>query len=70
LYPVVNLTPNANSREGFRDPLLPPTMIGFYNRSYIGENDAANPLISPVFADLSGLLSLLLHVGEDEVLLD
>lgn len=37
---------------------------------YVGNNDPANPLISPIFADLGGLPPLLIHVGSDEVLLD
>jgi acetyl esterase/lipase len=37
---------------------------------YVGNNDHTNPLISPIFADLHGLPPLLIHVGNDEVLLD
>ncbi|MEJ2488053.1 MAG: alpha/beta hydrolase fold domain-containing protein [Anaerolineales bacterium] len=37
---------------------------------YAGEHDLTNPLISPVFADLSGLPPLLIQVGSDETLLD
>lgn len=33
-------------------------------------NDPANPLISPLFADLNGLPPTLIHVGSDEILLD
>ena len=36
---------------------------------YIGHNDPSSPLISPFYADLSGLPPLLIHVGTDEVLL-
>src|SRR5580704_11113026 len=37
---------------------------------YVGRADGHSPYISPVFADLSGLPSLLLLVGENELLLD
>lgn len=39
-------------------------------RYYAGNIDTHDPLLSPVFADLSGLPPLLLLAGEDEVLLD
>jgi acetyl esterase/lipase len=37
---------------------------------YLGNADARNPLASPVYADLAGLPPLLIHVGENELLLD
>jgi epsilon-lactone hydrolase len=39
-------------------------------RYYLGETDPRNPLASPLYADLTGLPPLLIHVGADEVLLD
>jgi epsilon-lactone hydrolase len=36
---------------------------------YVGSADAANPLISPIFGDLSGLPPLLIQVGSNEILL-
>jgi epsilon-lactone hydrolase len=39
-------------------------------RYYVGKTDPRTPLMSPVFADLSGLPPLLVLVGEDELLLD
>jgi epsilon-lactone hydrolase len=39
-------------------------------RYYVGRADAQLPYISPVFADLSDLPSLLLLIGENELLLD
>jgi acetyl esterase/lipase len=44
--------------------------IGLSARYYLGEMDPRNPLASPLYADLSGLPPLLIHVGEDEVLRD
>jgi acetyl esterase/lipase len=37
---------------------------------YLAGADPRNPLASPLFADLHGLPPLLVHVGQDEVLLD
>ena len=44
--------------------------IGYSARYYLGETDPRTPLASPLYADLSGLPPLLIHVGADEVLLD
>jgi monoterpene epsilon-lactone hydrolase len=37
---------------------------------YLGDTDPRDPLASPLYADLSGLPPLLIHVGADEVLRD
>jgi acetyl esterase/lipase len=68
LSPVTDLTARDNTPKDFKDPLLPAKAIKRYTRSYLGQNDARNPLISPVFGDLRGLPPLLVHVGEDEIL--
>ena len=39
-------------------------------RYYLGDTDPRDPLASPLYADLSGLPPLLIHVGADEVLRD
>jgi acetyl esterase/lipase len=70
LSPVTDLTIKDNLRKGFNDPLLPPKAVKFYTQSYVGHNDAHDPLISPVFGNLRGLPPLLVHVGEDEILRD
>jgi acetyl esterase/lipase len=70
ISPVVNLIPEANHIEGYRDPLLPPKSVNFYNASYVGNEDPKNPLISPLFGNFSGLPPLLVHIAEDEVLRD
>jgi epsilon-lactone hydrolase len=68
LSPVTDLSDKANRPEGFNDPLLHPKAVRKYNISYVGHNDAHNPLISPVFGDWHGLPPLLIHAGEDELL--
>lgn len=44
--------------------------IGPSARYYLGNTDPRNPLASPLYADLSGLPPLLIHVGADECLRD
>jgi acetyl esterase/lipase len=39
-------------------------------RHYLGDRDPRDPLASPLYADLSQLPPLLIHVGRDEVLRD
>jgi len=39
-------------------------------RSYLGATDPKNSLASPLYADLTGLPPIRVHVGDDEVLLD
>jgi acetyl esterase/lipase len=38
--------------------------------AYVGAADPRAPLASPIYAGLSGLPPMLIHVGENEVLLD
>ncbi len=70
LSPVTDLTKKDTLHQGFKDPLLPPTAMRFYNKAYVAHNDARDPLISPVFGNLRGLPPLLVHAGEDEILRD
>lgn len=51
------------------DPLLPVNAIRFAAAAYSAREDVRHPLLSPVFADLSGLPPLLIQVGSTEVLL-
>jgi len=39
-------------------------------RYYLGSADPRNPLASPLYSDLAGLPPMIIHVGEDELLLD
>jgi epsilon-lactone hydrolase len=49
----------------FHGPAIGPTA-----RWYLGDADPKNPLASPLYADLSHLPPMLIHVGEREVLRD
>jgi monoterpene epsilon-lactone hydrolase len=68
LSPVTDLTNKDRQKKGFKDPILPGRAVRLYNRSYVGQNDPHNPLISPVYGSLHGLPPLLVHAGEDELL--
>jgi acetyl esterase/lipase len=41
-----------------------------FSNHYVGNNDPKNPLISPLFGDLSGLPPLFINSGEDDELFD
>lgn len=44
--------------------------IAEYAKQYLGNADPRTPLASPLYADLSGLPPILIHVGKNEILLD
>ena len=56
---------NARRCAIFHGPAIAPTA-----RLYLGGADPRNPLASPLYADLSGLPPLLIHVGANETLRD
>src|SRR6266513_2630561 len=51
------------------DPILTPEGLRLRVPDYVGSADASDPLISPVFGDLSGLPPLLIQAGSHEILL-
>ena len=53
-----------------RDPLLDRSKLAVAAASYLRGAPATEPRASTLFGNLSGLPSLLIHVGEDEILLD
>lgn len=72
ISPWVDLTCGGASYEtkAVLDPIVTRQGVAQMAQHYLGEADAKTPLASPLFADLSGLPPLLIHVGSDEVLLD
>ena len=52
------------------DPIVTREGVGAMATAYLAGQDPKTPLASPLFADLRGLPPLLIHVGDDEVLLD
>jgi monoterpene epsilon-lactone hydrolase len=51
------------------DPWLSPEASRSTPALYTRDLDLKHPLVSPIYADLSGLPSMLVHVGNDEILL-
>jgi monoterpene epsilon-lactone hydrolase len=52
------------------DPLLTRETLESARHFYLGRMDAKDSRASPLYGDLTGLPPVLLHVGEDEILLD
>lgn len=52
------------------DPMVGREALNFFADLYMNGADAAQPLASPLYADLSGLPPLLVQVGTAETLLD
>ena len=72
MSPMTDLTLAGTSMETRRavDPLLSPQALQARITDYTAGHDAALGLISPLFADLSGLPPLIIQAGTHEVLLD
>jgi acetyl esterase/lipase len=56
-------------KTGVQDPVLNQEILDTYAKAYAGENNPANPLISPLLADLRGL-PINIQAGEHEILLE
>jgi len=52
-----------------KDPWFQPADMPVVAAYYCREDELKNPLVSPVYAELSGLPPLYIQVGEDEILL-
>ena len=72
MSPYVDLTLGGTTMETKRevDPLLSRELMQARVTDYTAGQDAALGLISPIFADLSGLPPLIIQAGSHEVLLD
>jgi monoterpene epsilon-lactone hydrolase len=72
MSPYADLTLAGTTMESRRevDPLLSPEALQARVTDYTVGQDAALGLITPVFADLSGLPPLIIQAGTHEVLLD
>jgi acetyl esterase/lipase len=69
---VADLTLSGESYETRAEvePYFTREQIAVLTRAYLGDADPKNPLASPLYGSLSGLAPVLVHVGDDEVLLD
>lgn len=72
LSPVTDLAMKGSSWESraAADPFFVRDQVEDLIRAYLGGQDPANPKASPLYGDLTGLPSIRVHVGDDEVLLD
>jgi monoterpene epsilon-lactone hydrolase len=72
MSPWVDLTTSMPSHRTNRkyDPCVMPEDLRQAALWYAGERDPGEPMLSPVFADLSGLPPMLIHAAADELLVD
>jgi monoterpene epsilon-lactone hydrolase len=71
LSPMTDLTATgSNAGKAHADPAISARAIRTRAADYLAGADPADPLVSPIFADLSGLPPLLIQAGSHEVLLD
>jgi acetyl esterase/lipase len=72
LSPYVDLTLSGASitKKAAVDPAFAPEGVRRWAALYVDDGDAQDSLISPLFADLTGLPPLLIQVGSHEILLD
>ncbi len=70
--PVTDLSLSAESwsTRAVADPFFTQPQAASLVRAYLDGHDSADPLASPLYADLRGLAPVRVHVGNDEVLLD
>jgi acetyl esterase/lipase len=52
------------------DPLSTEQELAAVARLYLGDHDPLDPTASPLYGELTGLPPVLIHIGENEVLLD
>jgi epsilon-lactone hydrolase len=64
------LTGNSLASRAKHDPLLTGPALEDAKHLYLGKANATDPRASPLYGDLVGLPPIMLHVGEDEILLD
>lgn len=71
LSPWTDLTASGESHKtcAQAEVLLSSVLTAEFTPAYLGGADPREPLISPLFANLTGLPPLLLQVGGDEILL-
>lgn len=72
LSPWTDLEGTGESLKTRREvePWLNPDALRGTAALYLGETDPRHPLASPIHADLRGLPPMLVHVGDEEILLD
>jgi monoterpene epsilon-lactone hydrolase len=71
MSPYADLTLSGETLDDRQslDPILTPEGLRVRAPEYLAGADATDPLISPIFGDLTGLPPLLIQVGSHEILL-
>ena len=71
LSPWLDLASTGESMttRAHKDPWFKPKDMPFIASYYCNEDELTHPLVSPIYADLSGLPPLYIQVGSDEILL-
>ncbi len=71
MSPYADLTLSGETLDAKRDvdPVLTPDGLRVRVRDYLAGGAAADPHVSPIFGDLTGLPALLIQVGSHEILL-
>lgn len=64
------LTGDSIAARAGDDPLLTRAVLDQARITYLGAADPTDPRASPLYGDLAGLPPAMIHVGEDEILLD
>jgi acetyl esterase/lipase len=64
------LTGDSLVTRAKRDPLLTREALENARHLYLGQMDAKDSRVSPLYGDVACVPPVLLHVGEDEILLD
>ena len=71
ISPWTDLTCSSDSyRTKNKVSLAPLNSWTVFSKYYVGDNQATNPLISPLFGDLKGLPPILINSGTDDELYD
>jgi monoterpene epsilon-lactone hydrolase len=72
MSPVTDLSLSGETYEtrADADPFFTRPQVAELVHAYLGSADPSHPMASPLHARFSGLPSIRIHVGDDEVLLD
>ncbi|VAX45348.1 Putative acetyl-hydrolase LipR precursor [Acinetobacter calcoaceticus] len=72
LSPWVDLSLSGKTMKthAAQDAMLSEGWLSWCAKNYCGQKPTTDPICSPLYADLTGLPPVLIHVGTEEVLLD
>ncbi|MCU4424522.1 alpha/beta hydrolase [Acinetobacter sp. WU_MDCI_Abxb74] len=72
LSPWIDLSLSGKTMKthATQDAMLSESWLSWCAKNYCGQKPATDPSCSPLYADLTGLPPVLIHVGTEEVLLD